>query len=260
VPPLGYFPFGGPVLRIEQQDRAPKAVFVLGVYASAVHARWVDANDNELVVALAVASEPCIFWRGEDAQSIIAKIVVPQGAGRLKPPKSDLNGPSGRALDDRFLRPLGFARSDAWLCDLVPHSCVNGTQQAAIERVYMQRIGTHGLPRPSVPRLPELLTTDARRQEIAHELMESQAQLLILLGDQPVRWFLRSYDDRWSTLGDFQRNGGRYGERHSVVIEGRRLDVLPLVHPRQAARLGRCSPTWYGEHARWMQKQERRRA
>ena len=38
------FPFGQPVRRVEQQDRAPKRVFVLGVYASAVHARWIDVD------------------------------------------------------------------------------------------------------------------------------------------------------------------------------------------------------------------------
>ena len=35
-----YFPFGETVHPLVQQDRGPKKVFVLGVYASAVHARW----------------------------------------------------------------------------------------------------------------------------------------------------------------------------------------------------------------------------
>ena len=35
-----YFPFGETVKRLLQEDRTPKKVFVLGVYASAVHARW----------------------------------------------------------------------------------------------------------------------------------------------------------------------------------------------------------------------------
>ena len=36
-----YYPFGEVVHRLVQQDRTPKKVFVLGVYASAVHARWM---------------------------------------------------------------------------------------------------------------------------------------------------------------------------------------------------------------------------
>lgn len=35
-----YYPFGETVKRLVQKDRTHKKVFVLGVYASAVHARW----------------------------------------------------------------------------------------------------------------------------------------------------------------------------------------------------------------------------
>ena len=34
------FPFGQKLHPLVQEDRTPKKVFVLGVYASAVHARW----------------------------------------------------------------------------------------------------------------------------------------------------------------------------------------------------------------------------
>ncbi len=65
------FPFGRPLKRLVQADRSPKKVFVLGVYASAVHARWVGPDNRIKVRALAVASEPYIFWRGEGAADII---------------------------------------------------------------------------------------------------------------------------------------------------------------------------------------------
>jgi len=58
------FPFGQPLVPVKQQDRSPKKVFILGVYASAVHAKWRNEIGNVLVQALAVASEPYIFWRG----------------------------------------------------------------------------------------------------------------------------------------------------------------------------------------------------
>ena len=67
------------------------------------------------------------------AREIIAAIKLPAGAGRLAPASAQLNGPSGKALDDLFLRPLGFARDDAWLCDLVPHSCLNAKQALALQ-------------------------------------------------------------------------------------------------------------------------------
>ena len=57
-----YYPFGETVHPLVQQDRTPKKVFVLGVYASAVHARWKQGN-KIICQALAVASEPRISRR-----------------------------------------------------------------------------------------------------------------------------------------------------------------------------------------------------
>ena len=65
------FPFGQPLMQVKQKSRTSKGVFVLGVYASAVHARWVDARGKQIVSDLAVASEPEIFWRGDGAEKII---------------------------------------------------------------------------------------------------------------------------------------------------------------------------------------------
>jgi uracil-DNA glycosylase len=191
-------------------------------------------------MALAVASEPCIFWRGEGAEDIIRQVAIPKAVGKLVPAGAQLNGPSGNALDDLFLRPLGFTREDAWLCDLVPHSCVNPKQQAAIARAYLPLVEKHGLPTPSVPPVPKVLADDARRQAILGELRESKAPLLVLLGDQPIKWFLRHFDRRWAKLSDF----GVYGQRHQVELDGLEVDVLPLAHPRQAAKLGRSSEKW----------------
>lgn len=69
------FPFGERLHRLVQEDRTPKKVFVLGVYASAVHARWMKDGKVECP-ALAVASEPRIFWDGneDEAREIIGRI------------------------------------------------------------------------------------------------------------------------------------------------------------------------------------------
>jgi hypothetical protein len=68
-----YYPFGQLVHSQIQQDRTTKKVFVLGVYASAVHARW-KKDDKTVCTALAVASEPRIFWDGniEEAKEMIS--------------------------------------------------------------------------------------------------------------------------------------------------------------------------------------------
>jgi uracil-DNA glycosylase len=247
---LGRFPFGEPVRRVVQADRGEKRAFVLGVYASAVHARWVGRDGGNLVKALAVASEPEIFWRGEReaAEEIIGAIPVPEQAGRLTPADSMFNGPSGVALDERILRPLGLDRSECWLCDLVPYSCSNDNQRAAIENHYRPLVAELGLPEPSVPEVPRKLADDARRREILDELDASAARLLILLGDEPIKHFMRPLVGEWTRLSAFED----YGRLHRVTLDGRALFALPLAHPRQVARLGRHSREWFEQHQGWI--------
>ncbi len=245
---IGVFPFGKEVRKVEQTDRSPKKVFVLGVYASAVHARWVNSQGKTIVRALAVASEPYIFWRGENAGEIIDTVQIPQQLGNLVPAEKQFNGPSGIALDELILHPLGLDRKDAWLCDLVPHSCMNASQQKAIEREYNPIAPKYGLPVPTVPKVPNRLTDEERRNAILDEIEESEAEKIILLGDKPIQWFLKYYDDRWRRLSDFQP----YGRWHDAKIAGQQYQVLPLAHPRQAARLGRSSQKWFELHQEWL--------
>lgn len=41
---VGVFPFGRPITTLRQVKRDPWHIFVLGVYASAVHAHWIGAD------------------------------------------------------------------------------------------------------------------------------------------------------------------------------------------------------------------------
>ena len=54
------FPFGAQLHPLVQVDRTPKKVFVLGVYASAVHANAlvVVASENEVIKLYTFASNP----------------------------------------------------------------------------------------------------------------------------------------------------------------------------------------------------------
>lgn len=250
---VGIFPFGQPVLDVVQKDRSTKKVFILGVYASAVHARWVNINGETLVNALAVASEPTIFWRGEHADSIIANILIPKKLGILLPARQDFNGPSGIALDNLILNPMGLDRQDAWLCDLVPHSCVNGSQSLALAREYNPLVDQYNLPIPSVPNLPKPLSNVARLQSILKEFIESKAKTLILLGDLPIRWFLSYFDNRWKKLSDFGLEKRSYGHLHDTRLGNLDIKVLAVAHPRQIAKLGRSSKFWYETHADWIE-------
>jgi uracil-DNA glycosylase len=251
---IGTFPFGEPVQEVVQKDRTPKSVFVLGVYASAVHARWINADEKIVVNALAVASEPYIFWRGENAETIIQRIVIPTELGKLIPAKQDFNGPSGMALDNLILNPLGLDRQNVWLCDLVPHSCVNPSQSKAIERAYLPIAAKYGFAKHTVPPVPNLLTDENRRKAILDEIIESEARVLILLGDKPIQWFLSYFDNHWSKLSDFGRDDRLYGQLHNAQVGSKEIKVLPLAHPRQIAKLGQSSAVWYGFHKKWIGK------
>jgi hypothetical protein len=35
--------------------------------------------------------------------------------------------------------------------------------------------------------------------------------------------------------------------------DGTQIDVLPLAHPRQVAKLGKSSPTWFNLHQAWLE-------
>jgi len=245
------YPFGSTLKKVEQQDKSPKKVFVLGVYASAVHAKWKDVDGKTKVNALAVASEPYIFWKGEDAKQIIDKINIPSELGKLVPADKRFNGPSGKVLDDLFLRPLEFRREDAWLCDLLPYSRLNENQQKAIETHYNPLIMEFNLPECTIPAFNGAeLNNAARVKEIVVELEQSQADTIILLGDAPIKYFL-SYFVNCKKLSDFGDSPDDYGKTHKSKIAGKTYKIIPLVHPRQAGKLGKSNQYWGDLHQIW---------
>ena len=182
-----HFPFGQELHPLVQEDKSPKKIFVLGVYASAVHARW--KKDSQVVCqALAVASEPRIFWDGneDEARAIIGQINIPKELGYLEPAGKQLNGPSAKVLDENILALLGFTRNDAWLCDCLPETRINPSQAKAIKDKYNPLIEQYHLNPVTIPARPSAFCDKARSIEITEELMQSEAELLILLGDIPI--------------------------------------------------------------------------
>jgi hypothetical protein len=253
-----YFPFGQKLTTVQEADKTPKKAFVLGVYASAVHALWNDKDGNQKVAALAVASEPSIFWTGDNADQIIAAIDIPDALGTLSPPKAKgLNGPSGRALDQFFLQPLWLSRKDTWLCDLLPQSRVNAQQRKAIDKHYTaQIIQDYGLPEATVPPFDKSeLNSATRREAILQELETSQAETLLLLGDLPISGFLRYYTDKkYSKLSEMVKITGAYGKPHELTLNNKHYNVYAFCHPRQAAKLGSYSVKWGQSHGDWIKE------
>ena len=247
-----YFPFGQELHPLVQEDTTPKKVFVLGVYASAVHARW--KKDGQIICqALAVASEPRIFWDGdpEEAKQIIAKVAIPPEAGTLEPAGRQLNGPSAKVLDENILAPLGYTRADAWLCDCLPETRLNPSQVKVIRDRYNPLTEQYGLNPVTIPKRPNVFCNAARSVEITKELMDSGAQLLVLLGDIPIAQYLKRVADvPYFTLGEYVDLYG-YGTPTQTVINGKIIKVLPLAHPRQIGALGAHSEKWHLMHRKW---------
>lgn len=248
------FPFGRPLLKVQQVPHANARVFVLGVYSSAVHARWLGPDGKQRVMALAVASEPYIFWRGDGARDIIEAIPVPPEAGRLVEAAEQLNGPSGKALDDDYLRPLGLSRADAWLCDLLPESRMNPKQFDAVSTHYVPVARMLGLPEATVPAATGRFADRERGEAILEELLASGADTLITLGDKPLEEFVAVHSLGHPKLRAYGESPSQYGRLHPLTIRGRRLQLLPLVHPRQAQALGASSAPWGELHREWVQR------
>lgn len=247
-----YYPFGEVVHPLVQLDRSPKQVFVLGVYASAVHARWKKGN-KVVSAAIAVASELCIFWDGDpqEAAEIIGRIHIPKEMGTLEPAGSHLNGPSAKVLDKNILAPLEFTRENAWLCDLLPETRLNPNQIKIIEKKYEPVAKKYSLNQVNIPPRPSVFCDKARSIEIVSELEESQAKTLILLGDIPIRQFINQVADvKYKNLQEYVELYG-YGNYSPFTINGKNYQVLPLTHPRQIGALGYHSAKWHKLHQDW---------
>ena len=94
-------------------------------------------------------------------------------------------------------------------------------------------------------------TPVGRRMVNTEELIRSQAELLVLLGDIPIAQYLnKAADVPFSSLGEFVDLYG-YGNPVEVLIRGKAIKVLPLAHPRQIGGLGTHSRHWKLMHETW---------
>ena len=243
------FPFGQPIRPVKQvNDGHTKKLFILGVYASAVHVKWYGPDNKIRIRAMAVASEPEIFWRGDDEYvlNIIDKINLAPQYGYLKPAEPAFNGPSGICLDNNYIAPLGLTRKDVWLCDLLPESRKNNSQAKALKEKYDNFVDCEY----NFPSLPKCIADERRIQEIVTELEESGARQIILLGDEPIKYFLQRFKPEIKKLSSIQP----YGKKIEFSINGVNYSALCLAHPRQTAKLGNSSQYWFDCHQRWLQE------
>ena len=113
----------------------------------------------------------------------------------------------------------------------------------------------YGLNPVTIPPRPTLFCDQKRSEEILSELEESQAGLLVLLGDIPIQQFLnRVTNVNYTTLQEYVDIYG-YGNSSESTIKNRKISVLPLAHPRQIGALGAHSEKWNNTHHKWENKE-----
>ncbi len=248
---LGKFPFGAEIKRIEQKDKSPKRFFVIGSYASAVHAEWKSGEGKIITKSLPVENEPEILWTGppSETSSIIAQISVSEEIGILRYPGRWLNGVIGRMFNKEILSPLRLLRTDLWLTLLIPYAVANKGQRKAINR-YIKCMDKHKLPVPDMKpsNIKGTLITGERIKEICNELVLSQAEIIITLGDLPLYHFIRVYNPEITNLSVFNF----YGQLNDIKIEDKKYKLLPLYHPKAGENIGSYTEKWRNFHYDWI--------
>ena len=228
------FPFGLHTQKLIQEDTTPKNIFVLTPYVTALHAKWKRFGIT-VTNAIAVANQPRLFWDGdyEEAKSIIDKIHLSEEVGTLEPAEPYLNNAYSHILENEILAPIGCTRDDVWLCALQNEPRANYWQLKLIREKYEPLIRTYSLSCPNIPPHITMLCDRERSISIFWELMKSTANLLILLGDEPINQFLKNVTDvPYSSLNEYIRLYG-YGVPTNVSIYGKLIQILPLAAPRR---------------------------
>jgi hypothetical protein len=109
------------------------------------------------------------------------------------------------------------------------------------------------LPTSEILPPPRKKADDNRRNEILEELIESQANKIILIGQDPIRYFLYYLSDcKYRRLVDFGETVETYGHKHNIIISEKKYTVICFAHPRQIGGIGKHSGKWRKLHQQWL--------
>jgi hypothetical protein len=268
---LGSFPFGRPsTVRPPRRPDGDAAVFVLGVYPSALHVRWSGPSGDgkaARVGALAVDNEPTCFWNGADQRERIAAWKTAVGFpddgswGSVAP--ATANGSSGQLVDTEVLAPLQLSADDAWLTDSVPWFFVKyggkrREQGDAIRESFdpfaasVPGLGPASLPARPTPAALVKLATTTQRDRLRSELLESGAKVVLTLGQEASDTLCGVTDDPQPAGVRLDRNA--YGRPGRVKVGSAEFEWLALAHPGVTRRKG----PWRDAHLAWCEERRGR--
>ena len=223
---MGRFPFGAPVVACAiEVPQSRFAIVVVGAYPSAVHVRWCPPSGfGRPVSALPVGNEPSAFWDGTGAEDLIERWrsrYFDSAWGTISAPVG-LNGSSGRDLQQRWLRPLGYDRGEAFITDCLPtaRASIGGARRLADR--YHPVVTALGAPPAEMARHPsEAAIVAEALKEHAHRIAEQVAQaapdVIITLGNAAARVIaaLGGQAGREAVLAP-----DTYGRERHVVVGG----------------------------------------
>jgi hypothetical protein len=251
---VSHFPFGRPATR--RPPRVPTsgsaALFVLGVYPSALHIRW-RRPDGAVVGALAVDDEPTVFWDGADAAQRIEQWQQTVGWapewGAVG--AAGGNGSSGRHVVGHVLRPLDVVPEQVYFTDCLPTYFVksgSAAQASAVHAFYGSFAAAHNPPLPSA----DLPTRPSRRRLVQRAIAEEGPVLVAQMADAAAPTVVtlgQEAADVLAALADAEAvrltPDEEYGNLRTLTVGGRQTRWLPLIHP------GNRDRQWRGRHDRW---------
>jgi hypothetical protein len=245
---LGTFPFGQPLVSSVPQAGEPRKCLLLGAYPSALHIGWSPPQgEGRSIKALAVDNEPEPFWNGSDESMRIQtwREAVAWSADLGEAATvGDLNGWTGRSVEERWLAPLGLDRSEVWFTDCLDSYHLSDDMAKAIEEVYTPSARARDLPVADLPQHPGTREIVQRAQidRLRAELATAQPEILITLGNAAlVMRKLTGTSGPTSLVPDAD-----YGSELEAKLDGRSVRWYALVHP------GQKREDWRNAHAAWI--------
>jgi hypothetical protein len=228
------FPFGAPVVESSPSASAPRKLYVLGAFPSALHVRWAG-SDGTKIGALPVDNEPEPFWDGEDAEQRVEKwkeaINYQDAWGTVK---AASNGGAGKWLDKNIMSPLRITRADCWITDCLTTYRMSTGGTTAIEERFKPFAAANGIPEPTLMPHPNETSIvkqclASRVKEIRAEIIACQPETIVTLGNSALR-VLRTVVDAHDGAPISGLETRYFGSPASATIEGRQMVWLPLAH------------------------------
>jgi uracil-DNA glycosylase len=212
--------------------------------------RWTPPDGyGPAVAALPVDNEPTPFWDGDpdETQELFdawhSQWFDPAW-GTVTP--AALNGPSGRDLAERWLRPLGYAREQAFVTDCLPTARASVGVATRLADRYAPVVTALGAPPAALgphPSENDIVNEAAAEQvdRLTAQLGAAGPELVVTLGNAAARVL--------AALGGQPDNGAvldadTYGRERQVVIAGKTLRWQALVHPATPR-------VWADRHLTW---------